>query len=513
MHQSLSCCCGASILLSVALTAAHAADTPSTVAIHVDDSKGQPLPCRIHLSGPDGKPVLAPKLPAWKDHFCCDGRVVLRLSPGRHHYEIERGPEHQRIAGEMEIKAGQEHRLHVRLDRIVDLKRQGWYSGDLHIHRPVEDIELLMKAEDLHVAPVITWWNRTNLWTGKDRPRELLRRFDGDRFYHLMAGEDERGGGALLYFHLDEPLPITTATREHPSPLTYVSKAKKRNRKVWIDIEKPFWWDVPLWLASGQMDSIGLANNHMCRNTVSATEAWGRSRDERRLPPPLGNGQWTQEIYYHILNCGLRLPPSAGSASGVLPNPVGYNRVYVHIEGAFTYEKWWAGLRCGRSFVTNGPLLLATADRQLPGHVFKAEEGKPLELRLDVSLISNDRVKAIEVVQNGKIVQRIDCNDSLTQSLTAKLTVRESGWFLLRAITDNVQTFRFASTAPFYVEMGKPGQRISKASVRFFQEWVEERITQVEKALTDAAQRREVLQGHEQARRFWKDLASKANAD
>ena len=28
-------------------------------------------------------------------------------------------------------------------------------------------------------------------------------------------------------------------------------------------------------------------------------------------------------IYYHLLNCGLRVPPSAGSASGVLPNPVG----------------------------------------------------------------------------------------------------------------------------------------------------------------------------------------------
>jgi hypothetical protein len=58
-----------------------------------------------------------------------------------------------------------------------------------------------------------------------------------------------------------------------------------------------------------------------------ATEAWGKPRDSQRLPGPLGNGYWSQELYYHILNAGIRLPPSAGSASGVLPNPVGYNRV------------------------------------------------------------------------------------------------------------------------------------------------------------------------------------------
>jgi len=30
----------------------------------------------------------------------------------------------------------------------------------------------------------------------------------------------------------------------------------------------------------------------------------------------------------------------------------------------------------------------------------------------------------------------------------------ESGWFLVRVITDNPKTFRFASTAPYYVEIG-----------------------------------------------------------
>ena len=94
------------------------------------------------------------------------------------------------------------------------------------------------------------------------------------------------------------------------------------------------------------------------------SEAWGKPRVVERLPAPLGNGYWSQEIYYHLLNCGLRLPPSAGSASGVLPNPVGYNRVYVHVGKELTWEKWWEGLRAGRSFVTNGPLLRVKAGRR-----------------------------------------------------------------------------------------------------------------------------------------------------
>jgi hypothetical protein len=72
----------------------------------------------------------------------------------------------------------------------------------------------------------------------------------------------------------------------------------------------------------------------------------------------------------------LRLPPSAGSASGVLPNPVGYDRVYVQLDGELSYEKWWDGLKLGRVFVSNGPLLRCRANGQWPGHIFKARRGK-----------------------------------------------------------------------------------------------------------------------------------------
>jgi hypothetical protein len=358
---------------------------------------------------------------------------------------------------------------------------------------------------------VITWWNNTNPWTNRQLPQNPLVQFDGNRFYQIMAGEDERQGGALLFFNRSRPLAITGSGPEYPSPMKFVVAARQEPG-TWVDVEKPFWWDVPVWVASGQIDSIGLANNHMCRSSMYENEAWGRPRDPKRLPPPLGNGQWSLEIYYHLLDCGLRIPPSAGSASGVLPNPLGYNRVYVHVGKGFTYPKWWEGLKAGRSFVTNGPLLLCRANGELPGHVFSAAAGEEVNIAVRASVTALDRIPAVEIVKNGHVERAVPMDELRKTGSLGTLSFRENGWFLVRAITDNQRTFRFASTAPFYVEVGPVKQRISKESAQFFLGWVEERMKQLPEKLRNPAQLREVLAYHEQARKSWQDLATRANA-
>jgi hypothetical protein len=241
----------------------------------------------------------------------------------------------------------------------------------------------------------------------------------------------------------------------------FVGEARNRDGAVWIDIEKPFWWDVPVWLASGQMNSIGVANNHMCRSQMYCDEAWGKPRDAKRLSEPRGNGFWTQEIYYHMLNSGLRLPPSAGSASGVLPNPVGYNRVYVHLDEPFTCDAWFRGLSHGRCFLTNGPLLLVTADGHDAGAIFKLQSGERRTLRINIQLTSQDPISQLELIHNGEASQIIKCSDELKQQRTLEISVDEPGWFLVRAIADVEETFRFATTAPWFVEVGEVDHRIS----------------------------------------------------
>ncbi len=300
-----------SVIAFLLLWGAYDAASAGTVNVEItvrDKKDGHPVPCRIHLKNSGGKPQRAGDLPFWFDHFASPATAKLQLEPGKYTIEVERRPEYARIAEHFEVNATGDLHLEYSMQRLVDLAAEGWWSGELHVHRPVEAIELLMRAEDLHVAPVITWWNERNIWDRKRLPAEPLRRFDGNRFYAMMAGEDERAGGALLYFHLQKPLPIATSSREYPSPMKFVEDGLVVDSEVWIDIEKPFWWDVPLWLATGKMKSIGLANNHMCRDRMYESEAWGKPRDVESHAAAFGQRLLDAR---HLLSRSERGPPHA----------------------------------------------------------------------------------------------------------------------------------------------------------------------------------------------------------
>lgn len=485
----------------------------------IDKDTGQPLAARMHLKDARGRPVKPPQVPYWKDHFVFDGAITLELPPGNYTFELEHGPEYRAISGNFMLAKDSADTKTVPLQRFVDMKQEGWWSGDLHIHRPPEDIELLMRAEDLHIGPVITWWNKENYWRKKPLPAEPLVKFDGNRFYRLLAGEDEREGGALLYFNLPQPLDIASKSREYPSPLKFVEEARASDG-VHIDVEKPFWWDAPTWIATGKVDSIGLANNHQQREGMLDNEAWGKARPKKGYSSADANGRWSQHIYYQLLNCGLRIPPSAGSASGVLPNPVGYNRVYVHCDGELTWDAWWKNLRRGQVVVTNGPLLRprvfgpgAPPEGALPGHVFQADAGQSVELQiaLNLSIRSPDKVEYLEVVQDGKVLHEVRLDKfAEAKGKLPPVKFTTSGWMLVRARTNNPKTYRFASTGPYYVEIGYQ-RRVSKEAAQFFHDWVYERAGRIK--LDDPGQKQDVLEYHKQARDFWKQKLAEANAD
>ncbi len=497
------------VVALVVLCAAPCVTRAVTVQLVVAEAGSTaPLPCRVHVMDAAGKPVLPTEYPAFRTHFVCDGRARLSLAPGDYTVEIERGPEYTAASVTWRIAADAEAAFRYELKRIANLAREGWWSGELHVHRPPRDIELLMRAEDLHMAPVITWWKGRNRWGTEPVTRPFLVHFDDDRYYRLMGGEDERAGGALLYFGLEEPLPIADEQQEYRSPMVFLEQARAQG--AWIDVEKPFWYDVPVWLASGKVDSIGLANNHLYREGGMHNEAWGRARDAEKFPGPHGSGLWSQTIYQHILNAGLRIPPSAGSASGVLPNPVGYNRVYVHFEGAMNYDAWWEALRAGRSFVTNGPLLRVNANGQWPGHVFRITKGQSLELAFEVQLDSRDEIDRIELIRNGEVIKTISGHEWRGQHRLGPIRTTESGWCLVRVIAAVPQTFRFASTAPFYIEVDGAPVRISRKSAQFFLDWVRERMERIK--IDDPQQKAEVMSYHLAAEKFWADKLSAANA-
>jgi hypothetical protein len=206
----------------------------------------------------------------------------------------------------------------------------------------------------------------------------------------------------------------------------------------------------------------------------------------------------------------LRIPPSAGSASGVLNNPLGYNRMYVHLEEELSYPKWWDALRAGRVFVTNGPLLRVRANGQVPGHVFSSA-GEALEIAVEAALTTRDAIPALEVIKNGQVERRVPYEEWAETGTLGRIRFESSGWFLVRAIAANPETFRFTSTGPYYVEIGTARRRISKSSAQFFRDWVRERSQRLE--LPDTGRRAEVLQHHASAERFWEDVLARANAE
>jgi hypothetical protein len=486
---------------------------PGKVSFTIYDAASEEIvPCRIHLVDNEGKPILPDHLPSFHDHFSFDGKAALSLPAGKYRYVIERGPEYKRCKGSFEINNGSLTEVNEKLQRIADMASKGFWSGELHVHRPVKDMKLLMQAEDLHVAPVITWWNRSNTWADSKLPEERIAELDDYRFYDLLGGEDERRGGAFMYFNMQRPIDITKAEPEYPCPLSFIEQAKLQP-SAWIDIEKPFWWDVPVALAYGYGDSIGLLNNHCQRSEMLDNEAWGKPRPKDDFPSPCGNGFWSQYIYYQILNSGIRIPPSAGSASGVLRNPVGYNRVYVYTgSDGLEYDRWWESLRKGKCFVTNGPLIVTEVSDQKPGYIFTADEGRVIELEVILSLMSsNDPVRCIEIIKNGSVEKTIPYTEFRDDRKLGTVRFTRSGWFLVRVIADVPNTFRFASTGPYYVEIGSNKRYLSRKSIRFFIDWIDERIERI--GIEESEKLKDVLKYHKKARLYWLDKLRMANAD
>jgi hypothetical protein len=481
----------------------------------VDKDTGKPIACRMHLAGPNSnKPRRADKTPFWHDHFAMPGKILLKLPLGNYTFVMERGLEYLDMNGRFAINTFADDSKQVELRRFVDMSAEGWWSGDLDVRRPPGDIELLMLADDLHVAEVISWDMKKG--TGPlakgpvpFSPKQPLVQFDGNRYYHLTAGALSRPGGEALLFHLPGPLKVSADKGEYP-PLAKIIKEAKEEADVWVDVSRPFWWDFPLLVALGQVDSIQIAHGDICRETVIPNETGGKPRDKIHYPNPYGNPQWSQDIYFQLLECGLRIPPSAGSGSGVSPNPVGYNRMYVHVDGQFSYEKWWQNFRAGRVVVTNGPLMRPTVNGQLPGYVFKASQGDKLDLEIGLTLSTREQISYLEIIKDGKIEHAIRYHDYAKSGRLPPLHFDRSGWFLIRAITDVGKTYRFAMTAPYYVEFGyKP--RISKKAAQFFLDWIDERAGQIK--LDDPQQQREVAGLYRQARDFWQEMVSKANAE
>lgn len=495
-----------SVALSAAAQLLAAGELTLTI---VDRETKKPLPCRIHLRNEKERPQRAANMPFWSDHFVVPGAVKLKLPRGTYQFEIERGPEYVVRGGHFVMENLSKDNQVIDLPRVCNLADEGWWSGDLHVRRPTREIELLMQAEDLHVAavssgPVASGPVKKKKDAARPAPAQKVKQFDGNRYCDLTAGESSTKSGRLLLLNLDTPL----SDADGGDVLALLTLAREKP-DAWIDVVRPNSWDLPLWLALGRVDSIELCHDQFCRGQTTDDEQ-GFPRDQRFMPGATGIGRWTHEIYYHVLNCGFRIPPSAGSGSGAAANPVGYNRMYVWVDkDQFNYENWWQGFRLGRTFVTNGPLIRPVADGRVPGHVFRLPAGETLVSQVFVNFAARDTVRYFELIRNGRAVRNVRYEDISQTGRFPPVEFDASGWFLIRAVAEVDNTFRFATSAPWYVEIGDDPKRISRASVQFFLDWLNERVA----ALAEGDFAPEAEKAWADAKSFWEERLAAANAD
>lgn len=226
-----------------------------------------------------------------------------------------------------------------------------------------------------------------------------------------------------------------------------------------------------------------------------------------------GLALWCMELYYRLLNCGFRIPVSAGTASGIMPSPVGYSRVYVRVPGEFSYENWVKGLKAGRSFATNGPILFLKVNGHEPGDVVSLDEGGG-SLTIEAEARAISPLARLEVVVARKVAARVDAplNTSVLK-VTTNLSVSESAWVVARAFEKNEETTRFAHTSPVYVEVqGKP---LLLSSAAAYYRAVVDRIiefTTVSKLFKTEQDRQTALSIYRKARETYASIEQRAAA-
>ena len=145
---------------------------------------------------------------------------------------------------------------------------------------------------------------------------------------------------------------------------------KASHERAWIDVAKPMAGTCRFGSPPGRSIRSRWPRAPCAANRSRTRKAAPGRATRVRFPGSSGNGRWTETIYYHLLDCGLRIPPTAGSGSGQLPIR------WATTDCTSTWDRIdlrkMVGCSCaGRVTVTNGPFIRPNVEGEMPGHVFQ----------------------------------------------------------------------------------------------------------------------------------------------
>lgn len=518
--------------------------------------KDHPVAARLYIEGPPGTFHFAHSAAAQgtavvydvkRSETCREQHVTLSahpfevdLLPGEYTFTVERGHEYFATKQLVTVPAsGAVPPVELKLERWINMADRGWYSGDTHLHRKLDDVPNLVAAEDLHVALPLTYWVRG----AYERPVEFP--VNGNPEPKLITIEESRAGrtplqrfiwpinteyelftvngkshtqGAVLVLNHKTPL------RPGAPPVGPLTQAAREEGAL-FDLDKHTWNWTPMIVPVMGADLFELANNHVWR-TEFHNKSWTTDvlpKDWEIETDPQGYTErgwidWGFKTYYAYLNCGFRMRPTGGTGSGFHPVPAGFGRVYVNCPDGFSYEKWMEGLNAGRSFVSTGPMLEVTFNGQPPGSIIQAKGPVNLKVRGRSFSATYNRTVA-ELIVNGEVVTSLESgsrtgsgNEGLPLPDTTKFPkeihtlgfsrqLTRSSWVAVRlfeyrdveSVTkDNrerseplkTERFRYAHTAPVYIEIDGPIQPRNR-EVNYFIHRMEQEIARHTGVLAD----------------------------
>lgn len=399
---------------------------------------------------------------------------VAEVPPGKYTLTVERGKEYLTATREVEV-ADKPVSVTITLKRWINMAERGWYSGDTHVHRNISELPNVALAEDLNmIYPMSQWVTVTHTLPEKGRvdpqpiptapifadPTHAIIPFNTE--YEIFSvGAKRHTLGAVLILGQKEPLKIGIP------PLKAVAEETHRQGGL-LDLEKHSWAWTPIIAPVMKADLYPLSNNHVWR-TEFAFKQWtieNTWRDNPRIETDkegfteLGWLHYGWEQYYAMLNCGLRMRPTAGTANGVHPVPAGFSRVYVDLgKEKFTPELWQKRLNEGHSFVTTGPIMEWKVERTKNG------------VTLHYQIHTQSRHARVESLISGKVRQTAEWNP-----LAEAKPIRgshyyggiESGWLAVRCFEFRSDgKVLFAHSAPVYWDVADNTIRPELDQVRY----------------------------------------------
>ena len=471
----------------------------------IDAATRQKVEARVQVLGPAGDP-LAPPGAMWKigtgePFFYSDGEFSLKVPRGRVQVTVERGSEYTPWRRTVECEVPGDVALDIELERWCDPSAEGWHPGNMHIHykefedEPDRRLMYDSRVEDFRVTSIsyVKRWDLT--YASNKYAPGVLKEFTDARHYvqsgeetrHNMGGDHAYGFGHVMLLDLRnivEPvsrgLLIDAFNPEYP-PITYACDDTHQQGGTVIWCHNGHGIECPVASILGKVDAMSLWDTY-----------W----------EDLG-----YDVWYPLLNCGIKLPASTGSDWFVCSG----NRVYTKTQPEFEYASWLQALRDGKTFITNGPLLGISVDGSSVGDTVQASPGARTTVGVDWT--SHYPVHRVDVVANGRPVHTEDLPDgSVRGSFECEVPVAGDGWIAARIGSNSRDSFAqtiWAHTSPVYIDAGgiAPPERAVDAAM--FVRNIDESILWLQSAgkFHSDRQRNEVLDLFRQAQDLYRKLA------